>query len=318
MSQSPSNAYEFGVEGIKAIESGDFKRGIHLLKQARKLEPEQYDYAFEIGRAYLENGEARTAEKHLYPLQYHVNVQPDLYILLSRCYYELNEVRKTPDETRKKELDALRYGIEKFPNSGRLYNELGIRKLELDQPVNALSVFENGIVNAPDHPENYFWAAKLMKATGNELWTWIYAEVFYNMTDDEEMRRTSGLLIREASQKVFSENWNPEPEAMDQDLRSLLSSKCVKGDALSSMHVNERKCLMDEWGDTPFPISVLIKRMELLQQKGFLDAYLASIYLETNKETFLSWLAENAEQYDAYVKWRYWNPISIDKPLKRI
>jgi hypothetical protein len=44
----------------------------------------------------------------------------------------MDEEKKTPDEERKKELDALRYGIQKLPEAGELYLELGKRKIEME------------------------------------------------------------------------------------------------------------------------------------------------------------------------------------------
>ena len=142
MAQSASNAYAIGVNGVKAIEAGEFNEGIKLLKKAWALEPGEYDYPFELGRTHFLNGQEKKAEKFLYPLQSHANVQPDLYVLLADCYRKINETKKTPDMTRKKEFDALRYGIEKLPESGILYLKMGKRKLELEENVDALSVFE--------------------------------------------------------------------------------------------------------------------------------------------------------------------------------
>jgi hypothetical protein len=62
-------------------------------------------------------------------------------------------------------------------------------------------VFESGIANAPNFADNYFWAAKLMKASSNPLWTWIYAELFVNISDNDEMIRTASELAATAKQK---------------------------------------------------------------------------------------------------------------------
>jgi len=313
-----NGAYTLGVEGIKEVDAGNYNEGIKLLKQARNLEPQEYDYTFEIGKAYLLSGNPKMAEKFLYPLQYHEHVQADLYIVLANCYSELEELKKNPNPERKKELDALRYGIQKFPETGILYLELGKRKIEMETPIEALATFESGIVNAPNFADNYFWAAKLMKATGNNLWAWIYAETFFNLSENEEMKRTAALLINDATQTVFSENWNAEPEKMDQDLRFLLTSKCVSSEIGWKLFRYKRKCLMKEWGETDYPISVVIERMIELESKGLLEPYLATIYLESDKEKFLPWLTEHPKEFDAYRKWRFWNPISINKQLKRL
>lgn len=318
VAQEIRTAYTLGVDGVKKVNEGAHAEGIKLLKQARNLEPEQYDYTFEIGRAYFLSGDARKAEKYLFPLQYHVDVQPDLYVLLAKCYFELNEAKKTPDEERKKELDALRYGIQKLPHAGNLYLELGQRNIQMEEPIKALAVFENGILNAPSFAENYFWASKLLKATGNQLWTWIYAEVFLNMTDNDEMKRTAALLIDGATSKVFSNGWKADPEKMDQELRFLLSEQCSASSSGWDSILKQRKCLMNEWQQTEFPVRLIIDRLNLLDSKGYLEAYLAGIYLESDKKLFLPWLAEHANEFEQYRKWRYWNPMSVNTPVRRL
>lgn len=316
--QEKSSAYEIGVEGIKNIDEGNYQEGIRLLKQARNLEPQDFDYSFEIGKAYLKSGSPKKAEKYLFPLQYHANVHADFFVALANCYREIEDAKKTPNPDRKKELDALRYGIQKLPQAGELYLELANRKLDMDKPVEALAVFENGILKAPNFAENYFWAAKLLKAAGNELWAWIYAETFFNMTESEEMKRSAALLISSTSQVVFSKSWQPEPDKMDQELRYMVSEKCDKNAEGWNAVLSQRNCLLKNWDNTSFPIASLIERMKTLQSKGYLDAYLATIYLETDRTAFLSWVSGNAQVFEEYRKWRFWNPHTQSNPLQRI
>ena len=318
LSQTASNAYAIGVDGVKAIEAGEFNEGIKLLKKAWSLEPGEYDYPFELGRAHFLDGQEKKAEKFLFPLQYHANVQPDLYVLLADCYKKIDETKKSPDVTRKKEFDALRYGIQKLPESGVLYLEMGKRKLELEENVDALSVFETGIKNAPNFTENYFWAAKLMKASRNYLWAWIYAELYLNISDNVEMNRTAARIVSESMNKVLSENWMMEPEKMDQGLKFLLSGDCVPSEAGLERILQFRICLMNEWKNTKFPMSVILERTEQLKKQGFLEAYLGSVVLEADKEAFLTWLASNGKRYEAYRKWRFYNPMMITEPVIRV
>ena len=316
--QAPSTAYKLGVDGVKAIEQGETKAGVKLLQQAWRLEPRSYDYPFEIGRALLLGGSPKKAEKYFYPLQHHADVQPDLYILLADCYMQLDEQKKTKDEERKKEFDALRYGIQKLPETGELYLELGNRKIEMEEHLDALAVFESGIANAPNYTENYFWAAKLMKASGNLLWTWIYAELFVNISDNDEMIRTAAKLAADAYEVVLSEKWKADPEQMDQELKFLLSNKCSNDENGVLKAIQSRKCVMTEWSETDFPIAALLSRSKQLEQAGLLEAYLGSLMLEADKEAFLTWLASNGEHYEAYRRWRFYNPMLITKPVVRL
>ncbi|MFM1876315.1 MAG: hypothetical protein RL266_2052 [Bacteroidota bacterium] len=316
--QEAKDAFALGIEGIKQIDEGNYEQGIMLLKKARNLEPQDFDYSFEIGKAYLQSGSAKKAEKYLFPLQYHSNVQPELFIALANCYREMEEGKKSPNSERKKELETLRYGVQKLPGSGMLYMHLGTIKLEMEQPIEALAVFETGIRNAPNFAENYFWAAKLLNAAGNQLWAWIYAETFFNMSENDEMRRTAALLISTASQTVFSKTWNPEPEKMDQELRFMISEKCASDENGFNRVIHQRNCLLEHWGTTDFPIAALLERMKTIRSNGHLESYLATIFLESDKARFLSWLAANGQSFENFRKWRYWNPLVLKNPLKRI
>lgn len=316
--QTGTDAYTLGVKGVKLVDEGEYELGIKLLKQARNLEPHEYDYTFEIGKAYAKSGDFKKAEKYLFPLQYHANVQSDLYLLLSQCYAGMEELKKSPDTLRKKQLDVLRYGIQKLPTAGVLYSALGKCDLELGKPADALAVLEAGIQKAPNFAENYFWAAKLMKASGNQLWAWIYAEICFNMTDDLDLIRSSALIISESSSMVFSGNWKPEPEVVDVEIKQILTDKCtIKNSDKLSIQLDMRQCLLEKLSYSSFNISPVFKRMATLDSKGLLEAYAASIYQDSDKEVFLKWLATNGKTFEAYKNWRYWNPIALEKPMIR-
>lgn len=317
-SQNSNDAYSIGVEGIQLIDDGEYDAGIKLLKKAWSLERQDYDYPFEIAKAYLKSGNPKKAEKYLFDLQYHVNAQADLYLTLSSCYAELEESKKTPDPERKKELDALRYGIQKLPSEGVLYLELGTKKLEMEEALEALAVFESGIREAPNFAENYFWGAKLMTASGNDLWAWFYAEICFNITDDTDLLRSSAVLISNSLNVVLGKNWRADPEKLDQDLKFVLTGKCATPTNVSELELEKRTCLLENWKFQDFTISPLFIRMKQLQEKGFLEPYLATILHENDKEHFLKWLAQNARIFEEYRTWRYWNPMQLKKPIQRL
>jgi len=304
------DAYKIGVQGVQKIDAQEYEEGIKLLKKARNIAPKEYDYSFEIGKAYLKSGDPKKAEKYLFDLQYHVNLQPDLYLLLATCYKELEALKKTPDTDSKKELETLRYGVEKFPEAGILYLELGQFHLEKKRIENALAVWEKGIYNAPHFAENYFWAAKLLKASGNNLWAWFYAEVCFNMTDDKELERSSAIIVHESTSQIFNENWAADPNKLDQELKFVLTHNCAQ-------QVEKRECLLKNWDYQKFTVAPLFDRMQQLEKRGWLEAFSASIVRQTEPEMFLSWLASNKKTAEEYATWRYWNPLKLKKPIDR-
>ncbi len=318
--QTNKEAYALGVEGIFKVDNGQYKEGIALLKKARNLEPQEYDYSFEIGKAYMKSGEVKKAEKYLFPLQYHANVQADLYVLLSGCYEQLEETKKNPDLTNKKAMDVLRYGIQKLPESGVLYFELAKKNLALENPKDALATLELGVLSSPNFAENYFWAAKLMQAAGNHLWAWVYAECFYNMTDDLELKRSAALLVSGSSSRIFSDKWKADPNKFDENLRFTISERCKEekpNDAVTRQLII-RRCLINQLSENKSPLSPILARMKLLEAKGWLDANVQGIFEQSDKQKFVEWVVENGARFDEYRKWSYWKPMHITTPLDRL
>ncbi len=311
-------AYKLGMEGVQKVDAGEYQLGIQLLKKARNLNPGEYDYTLEIGKAYLESGAPKKAERFLFDLQYHVHVQPDLYLLLAKCYSELNELHKNPDPQRKREMKALQYGIARLPNAGILYLELGQLRLELDQRTHALAIWEKGIEKAPNFQENYFWAAKMMKAGGNDLWTWVYSELFFNMTDDEELKRSAALLATASSTAIFQNKWKSDHGELDQELRILMATKCEEtNDTGLTLQMEKRNCLLENFSYGTSEVAPLFERMQELKDRGWLEAYTADLLQQVDKEQFLKWLAGNAQTYDAFAKWSYWNRMSLTDAITR-
>lgn len=311
-------AYALGVDGVKLVDEGKYAEGIKLLKQAHFLQPADYDFAFELGKAYFISGEIKKAEKQLFALQYHTNVQSDLYVLLSDCYASLAQDRNVVDETRKKELDALRYGIQKLPTSGILYLQLAKRNLELERSVEALAALESGIINAPDFAENYYWAAKLMKASANHFWAWIYAETCFNMTDDVELQRSSARIIDQSLKVISSSSWTAEPNKMETDLGFLVNNTCLKPKETSVEGLAAfRKCLLAEWKVDLYSFNFLFDRIIQLERKGWLESYVASHMQEADRNVFLNWLAQHPQEFEAYGNWRFWNPMVPAHPMRR-
>jgi hypothetical protein len=318
-SQPKQDAYSLGIQGILKVDNGDYKAGIKLLKRARNLEPKEYDYAFEIGKAYFKSGKPRTAEKYFFELQYHSSVQADLYVLLSRCYEELEALKKNPNPENKKAMDVLRYGIQKLPKDGVLYLELAQQNIKKEKFVEALAILESGIRSAPNFTENYYWAAKLLMTSDNYLWAWLYSEICYNQTDDLDLKRSAARIIEESTVLVFSESWQANPEKLDQDIRFIFSKKCKEhSDDVFDQQILIRSCLLENWDFTSSGINTLIDRLKFISAKGWNDAYVWSILQESNKEVFLKWIPENGNLFDAYRNWSYWNPMLLKSSVNRL
>jgi len=55
-----------------------------------------------------------------------------------------------------------------------------------------------------------------------------------------------------------------------------------------------------------------------LEKLGLLEAYLATILQENDKEQFLKWLPQNVKTFEEYRTWRYWNPMQLKAAVNRL
>lgn len=319
--QQKPDATKLATEGIRLVDEGNFKDGIKLLQEARNQQPAEYDYSLEIAKAYLKSGDAKKAERYLYDLQYHHSVQPELFILLSECYAKVEEGKKNQDEARKKEVDALLYGIAKFPASGDLYLRLGHIYQQQEKPVDALAVWEKGIKQAPNFAENYYWTARMLQLTGNHLWAWIYGEVFWNMTEDPELGRAISHVIISSSEKVLGGQWVADPEKADQDFHFLLNEKCktnAKEIAGINRQDNARSCILDNRSSVPTALIPFFDRLFEIRQRGWQLIYIAHLYQQNDREQFVLIATQDAEATDAFRQWFYWNRLKPMQPITRL
>lgn len=117
---------------------------------------------------------------------------------------------------------------------------------------------------------------------------------------------------------VSGKNWRADPEKLDQDFKFVFSENCATISNKSGLELEKRRCLLENWKYDTFTISPLFRRMTQLESKGWLEAYLATILQENEKEKFLEWLPENVKDFEEYRTWRYWNPIKLMKPINRL
>jgi tetratricopeptide (TPR) repeat protein len=306
LAQRPDEAHRLGMQGIALVDEGDYAEGIKLLSKAQHAHPAAFDYPFELGRAHLLMGKAAKAEKYLFPLQYHQAATPELYLVLSACYDSLSKPRKQEE--------MLRYGLQKFPNVGRLYLGLASYYAKRDSVAEALAICELGLKRDPSYPENYALASRIMDAKGDALWAWWYGEVFLNLSDDAVMKRGLAKLVTHNADKVFSGKWSPGPDPLDRSVADAVA-KCAidKSVGIINRQGTLRWCLAREHAGTD-PFTTMLRELE---RQNILELYAAYLFAEVDRDAFLKWLSVNAVEFERFKNWFYWNGLKIDTPFTR-
>ena len=110
-------AYDKAKLAIELMDNGDYDKSIKLLEESAKLDPSNYIYPYEIGYAlYLK-------EKYNKATEYYEKVVR-MEGINDQCFQMLGNAYSMGGD-KEKAIDAYNRGLEKYPNSGRLYLEIG-------------------------------------------------------------------------------------------------------------------------------------------------------------------------------------------------
>lgn len=141
-------ALEKGNQAIELENDGKIDEAIALLKEAQKLEPTNITYPYELAYAYYAKKDYTQARKYLEETLTNKGVNDRFYQLLGNCYDNSGNSDKA--------VETYEAGLEKFPNSGKLYLEMGVMQMEKEDYNKALTYFEQDIEVDPEFPSNYY------------------------------------------------------------------------------------------------------------------------------------------------------------------
>jgi tetratricopeptide (TPR) repeat protein len=194
---NPDNPDTYFKKGIELLNSGNNEKAIELFEKAHKLKPDVLDYVYEIALAYYNMKEYEKAISILDTLRNHKDVNDQVYQLLGNSYHFI--------ENSDKALEIYSEGLEKFPNSGRLYMEYGLALVGKKRVREVIGYWEKGIEVEPAYENNYYYLAKYFSRTGEKIWTLLYAEIYLNVAKNFKRRdEISKLLYETYNSGLFS------------------------------------------------------------------------------------------------------------------
>jgi len=280
--QEGSEAMRLARQGMAKVEANDLHGGLELLQKARNAMPGSYEISLELGRTHLLMGNAAKAEKALYPLSFHAEVDATLYPILGQCYMALKKYKQAAE--------TYRYGLEKWPADGALYAGLGRAYVATDSLERAAAAFETGAAKAPMFAENYLLAARLLEEK-HPLWAWIYAETYLNLTDDRTSKRDAALIVYRNLRAVTKGNGKATDD-FGQTLAAAIGPCHAKDTELGSM-ARMYVCM----ASTTLPASPLSSLWTELRMQGLMEVYAYHILGEADKEAFTRWAQSHAPEY---------------------
>ena len=327
-------ALEKGIAAIKLMDNGKISESIKLLEEAQKLDPERFDYPYEIAYAHYLKEDYKGAIKILEQNIEHKDVTERLFQLLGNSY----DIIGKPDKAFK----FYDEGLKKFPNSGIIYLEKGNVYWNKKEYGNALPFYEKGIEVDPKFPSNYYRASRIYCGSTEEVWGILYGEIFMNLernskrteeiskllfdTYKSEIKFTSDTsmtvsfcqqMIMDVS-SISDSNSFKLPFCMIFEPTLLLSIVFEKSIDINSLD-KIRSTFIDNYfnseRDKTYP-NALFSYQKEVKDAGHIEAYNHWILMKGDEDGFDKWLSENKEKWDSFIKWFSDNGLKINETNK--
>lgn len=322
-------------EAIKLVDDGQYAEGIKLLEEAKKLDPKNTTYPYEIAYAYYAQKDYKKAIKYLEPMMKQNNAKENVYQLVGNAY-DLSG-------NKNKALSIYNEGLMHFPESGSLHLERGNMELFKENYDGALAYYEKGIQVAPAFSSNYYWASRIYCSSSEKVWGMLYGEIFINL--EPNTKRTaeiSKLLYDTYKQSIqftsdtsmnvsFSKHAVMTVSELDKGkdmklpfgtfvyevtlLTSIVGEKKIDLASLNRIRTNFVDFYHQNKNNTKYP-NILFDYQEQLVTAGHFEAYNYWLLSKGEEATFSQWRKDNKTKWDAFVDWYNENQLTLSEDYK--
>lgn len=318
--KSPTDqAQQYAKEAQAMYAEAKYGAGIILLEKANKLDSMNIDYLCEIASGYINVREYANAEIILKRLQYRREVSDKVYQLLGRLYKIQGKVEKSED--------FLAKGLRFFPNSGRLYLEIGVLRYSQKQIPEAIYNWKKGTEVEPGSSSNYYWLSRHYAETDEKIWAVLYGEMFMLLEQNTFRSIEMSHILFEVYKTSFEESEdNPLASKFMSDKYSELIDPLSFASRFKQTMIMARRVtdlgvadhevfygisdirydFIEYWYDQRLPESypfVVFKIINESYEMNFWDAYHAWLLLRWNEKEFKTWQKNNKKMYESFQSW---------------
>ncbi|WP_374440024.1 tetratricopeptide repeat protein [Epilithonimonas sp.] len=322
-------ALEKGKAAIKLMDEGKIDESILLLKESQELDPDNFDYPYEIAYAYCQKKDYQTAINIIEKLENYKNVNFQLYQIWGNAYDLLGK----PAEA----IKIYDLGIKKFPNKAALFLEKGV-VYEFEKKYDkAIETYQNGIAVEPKYPSNYYRLSKLFLNSKNIVPGLIYGEIFLNLerTTNRSLEMSELLYNSYKNAITFESDTKLKIDFCEAiiDLKKYEKDKklpfcSVYGKSFILALLNVKQFNLDSFATVrkeflklyfkkdykEYP-NFLLNYLKKVSDHNFFDAYNHYIFQMGAQKEFEDWSSKNKNKYEKFIEW-YVNPENIINPTK--
>ena len=325
-------AEEKAKEAIKLMDNGKLDESIPLLQAAQQLDPERFEYPYEIAYALYLKKDYKRAIDTLEKYKQHPKVSSILFQLLGNSY--------DMDGKAEKALATYDEGLSRFPRSGNLFLEKGNIFSFREEFDKALENYEGGIEADPRYPSNYYRAARLYCNSSQEVWGMIYGEIFMNL--ERNSQRTAEIS------KLLYDTYVSEIKVKGDSASVSFCNAVINGDdLLNGGKLKIPFCMVYEqtyifsvigiqtvdqaslsrirqnfvgnyrtMGHNKTHPNVLFDYQEKILNAGHAEAYNRWILMKGDEDGFEQWRKAHETEWDAFIQWFRSNGLVLNNENK--
>ncbi len=326
----PSPEVEQMYNDAKAqLSQGNLQQAIMLYSRAVRIAPDIMVIHRDLANAYYLAGYYEEARNTLNPIIESGSADEQSFQIMAASYLEEKEDRKARNYIKK--------GLERYPHSGLLYNQLGKMYLELKKDEDALKTFLEGIEEDPIFHLNYYDAARTYMRTEKTVWAIIYAEIFINLEQQTaRANETRGMLVAAYKRlynsfaigempKYDSRAKTPKPTGFEGAVYdTYLKLSPVVSDGISTENlIMLRTRFMMEWQANyaqRYPFT-LFRRHDGMLRDGYFDTYNQWLFGKAiSPQEYQAWNTFHAKEMpelERFMRGYPYSPVAADNYNKK-
>ena len=279
---------ELHETGKTFMRQGDYPNAIMVLSRSLEQDPQNLAISKDLAMSYFYQRDNIKGIEFIKTLTDREDADDQVFQIAGMIYRQAGN-GKEGEQVYKK-------GLKKFPDSGPLYNELGLLQAA-DKNNAAIETWEKGIKKDPAYSRNYYNAARYYFFTPDKIWSILYGEIFVNMEPTGNKTPEIKQLLIDSYKKLLADP-NLDKTAAEGNkfeknyLQTINKQRAVVSEVVNTgtLSMLRTRFILEWFAIAKMPSFRLFEYHKELLKEGMFEAY-------------NQWLFGAAENLSAYESW---------------